>query len=174
MKGNLILSVIVIIFSLFFLYHSVNLPSSSTAIPGPGAWPTMLLIMMVILGLSLLVSTIRTARKGEVVSKEIQAEAGDEAAEEDFVPKVVFPYRYLVLLGIAVIYLFLVSGIGFLLATPLMLAGAAFLLGMRKVWSLVTTSVMGSAAVIVIFIVILNIPLPRGLGVFRELSYLIY
>lgn len=71
-------------------------------------------------------------------------------------------------------YVALLSIIGYLISTPLFVFASAKLMGYKKNLSLLIFTLVLSAVLIVVFGKIFFIPLPRGIGIFRELSYYIY
>lgn len=180
--SNIFLSVFTIIFSLFFLIESFNLPASRSAgTLGPAAWPTVLLSLMLIFGICLLINSIISFLKDKKAQESGFTEANGELIKsetiiesEEMEGEIVFPYRYLFIFGTIFVYLILLSFIGFVLSTPLLIIAIAMFLGMRKIPQILSTSIIGSAALVYVFILVLNIPLPRGVGFFRDLSILLY
>lgn len=207
MAGNYILSVTAILFALFFLFFSAQLPPAhSPGDIGPGGWPSTILVLMLVLGVVLLVKTLAGAHlsKGKghagagqgdgIVPREgtIQREGpghdenetqredgssgtvpGAEAkpAEEDEMGR---NDKHVLVAGLLVLYFLGVQYIGFVLATPVFVIVLARMLGMKK-WSiLVPASLLFSIFVIYLFPILLSIPLPRGVGIFREINLWIY
>lgn len=71
-------------------------------------------------------------------------------------------------------YLVLMNYIGFMISTPLFLFSSTKLMGYKKNLALILYTVTVSVILVVVFGKIFYVPLPRGIGIFREASYLIY
>ena len=71
-------------------------------------------------------------------------------------------------------YLLLMDIIGFALSTLLFLFGSARGLGYKKTVVLSLFSLLLTGILVVTFGKFFFVPLPRGIGIFRELSYFIY
>ncbi|MCX5838644.1 MAG: tripartite tricarboxylate transporter TctB family protein [Deltaproteobacteria bacterium] len=71
-------------------------------------------------------------------------------------------------------YLLLMDIIGFALSTLLFLFGSARGMGYKKTVVLSLFSLLLTVILVVTFGKLFFVPLPRGIGVFRELSYFIY
>lgn len=76
--------------------------------------------------------------------------------------------------GALVAYIALLNFLGYILSTLLFSVSAARLTGFRKVGALVLFAVMTTAVLFLLFAKLFFVPLPRGAGFLRELSYLIY
>ena len=71
-------------------------------------------------------------------------------------------------------YLLLMDVIGFALSTLLFLFGSTRGLGYKKTVVLSLFSLLLTVVLVVTFGKLFFVPLPRGIGIFRELSYFIY
>lgn len=71
-------------------------------------------------------------------------------------------------------YLLVLDVIGFVLATLAYLPLAAWFIGYRKALPLAIYTIAVTASLTLVFGVLFGVPLPRGVGELRELSYLIY
>ncbi|MET3506898.1 tripartite tricarboxylate transporter TctB family protein [Halalkalibacter oceani] len=169
--GNLVLSIATIIFSVFFFIYTLQIPASSSTSIGPEFWPRIVLISLAIMGIVLLIKSLRQMKRPSVVAENI-SEA--EKVEEEFEVEEVHKSRYLIIIVALFLYILSLSFIGFVPTTPFMLIGIALIIGMRKWYSMALTGVLGTACFIYLFANTLNIPLPRGVGIFRELSYFLY
>lgn len=182
MPANLVFSIITIIFSLFFLYHALQLPPSrSPASLGPAFWPTAVLIVMLIMGVLLLIRTLVEMRQSKsaahAVAEENPAAELEELGvnvpeEEEVKPSKEFRHRQWVMVALLMVYFLIMNHVGFLVSTILFLAASTWLLGLRRIIPLALTSVLSSFVIIYLFSTILSVPLPRGVGVFRTISQL--
>jgi hypothetical protein len=164
MSSQLIFPVISILFSLFFLILALLLPDSPTGI-GPGGWPSVILGLMLTLSVILLYKTIMS-QKQENNSKEVTAE------QEHPVPS--HSYRHWLVFGLSFLYFFLMQYIGFILATPIYIIVTARILGMQVWLKLIIIALLSSALITYLFAIMLMLPLPRGMGIFRTFSLLFY
>ncbi|SDH68696.1 Tripartite tricarboxylate transporter TctB family protein [Alteribacillus persepolensis] len=172
MKANISLAVIVIVFSGFFLIQAVRLPMGSVERIGPGAWPLVILCLMLILGVVLLIKELIKHKKHSGLQMDKTAEAQTE--ETPIEMEVVYPYKHWIVLAVAAGYVLVLPVIGFIVATPLLMLAAAFVLGLKHIGKLITLSLTSSLVFNYIFIVLLSVPLPRGAGIFRSLSIFVY
>ena len=76
--------------------------------------------------------------------------------------------------GIIVITLLLVQTMGFLVTIPVMIFGFMFQLGCRKPLTLILVSIIGAMVFTLVFGRIMEISLPRGMGIMRTISFYIY
>lgn len=164
MSNPFIFPILSTLFSLFFLIMALLLPKTPQGI-GPGGWPSVILGLMLILSLLLLIKTYRSHQQVGA-DQEVKEEQGEHVTSRS--------YRHWLVLGISVLYFFLMPYIGFVVATPLYLIAVARLLGMTGWLKIICLSIICSAFFIYLFAITLMLPLPRGLGLFRTLSLLLY
>ncbi|MFK4997112.1 tripartite tricarboxylate transporter TctB family protein [Bacillus sp. N9] len=74
-------------------------------------------------------------------------------------------------LAAIILYVVLLNFIGFIISTILFLYGISFLLGQKKQLNAILFTIVTTGVFIVLFSVLLEIPLPRGLGIFRNSAY---
>jgi putative tricarboxylic transport membrane protein len=77
-------------------------------------------------------------------------------------------------IAILAAYLLLMDVIGFTLSTLLFIFGWARTMGYKKMGMLSIFSLVLTVALVLSFGKGFFVPLPRGIGIFKELSYLIY
>lgn len=126
---------------------------------GPGFWPRMLMVLLMIHAAGLVLVALRGPAPGP-------APAG-EAGERGNWP--------LLLLGGALVlgYVVLSGYIGFLLSTALFLIAFLYAAGYRH-WSVLPTSLVGSLLLVLLFVRVVYVSLPTGVGVFDALTTVIY
>lgn len=129
-------------------------------------WPVILCSLLVVL---LAANAVRTAIK-------IRQAKGDEAVEstaegkKTFVPKSIIQNKLVIGVAAMLLYAFLLEKIGFLFSTPLFIYAYMSLLGQKKVLVKIITAVVAAIALYVLFNGLLQVPLPRGYWIFRNIS----
>lgn len=122
---------------------------------GPDFWPRWVLGGLVVLGLLLVGQGLERKRTG---------------ADVHLWKDTKNPRRLLTGIALLLGYLALINVLGFTLATLLFLVLLIYVLGGRHVTALAVAPVVVTAAILLIFGRILFVPLPRGIGVFRDIS----
>ena len=84
------------------------------------------------------------------------------------------PPKVVAVAGAIVAYMGLMSIIGFILSTLTFVFVNPVIMGYRKYRILVIFSVIVTAVLVVLFGKLLFVPLPRGFGILREISYYLY
>lgn len=171
MTGKVYLfSFAVIAFALVSLVPTLQLPSAdqvSTFI-GPRLWPLTLLIALSLLASVLLVSTwVAERKRGKArrdeahgaLSEERQSH-GDTGATSGTRWHLLERYRHWAVLAATVAYTVLMQFAGFLVATIVFTFGCTLLLGARGKVVIAATTVTASTLALVVFVYLLNIPLP--------------
>ncbi|WP_096437405.1 tripartite tricarboxylate transporter TctB family protein [Alteribacter populi] len=170
MKYNIIVSIGTIAFSAFFLIVSFGIEGrADNQVIGPTFWPIMILTMMVLLGVLLLVQSIRKNKNSEAQVKKDE-NVVDEILEETTGQTNIKNF-WLLTAGL-VFYIFSLTIVGFVLATAFIICYSAWLLGMEKIRYLILMPVASTLVLVFVFQTTLNIPLPSGVGVFRQISIL--
>jgi len=146
------------------LFFSLGLPGESLEgdVLGAAGFPILVIAIGFLLCLLLLVKQARTrhsdAEGGEKIL-DISTPAGKAVA----------------LSAIALaLYLGLMNVVGFIVATLIFTILSALVMGYRKYGKLALFAVISTVALFGLFGKVFYVPLPRGIGFFRELSYLLY
>ncbi|MDW0111151.1 tripartite tricarboxylate transporter TctB family protein [Sporosarcina aquimarina] len=174
MRANIIIGTLTILFSVFFLIVASGIPEARRAESvGPGEWPVIVLSFMLVMGSLLIITSIWKQKKG--IDLEL---ATDEFTNEDIQDfkknkNVVNGAQWYIVLLIAG-YILLLPIVGFLVVTPILFILLAWLLGLRKKILLIGFTIVSTGIFVVLFIYLLNIPFPRGIGIFRSMSFLVY
>lgn len=168
-----ILSVSTIIFAAFFLVLSLQIENRANSLIGPGTWPAALMAMMLVLGILLTINVFRK-KKEEAPAAVTDTIPGDEDVMAEYEDEMLYPKKFYYMLGLLVVYIVGLYFIGFILSTVILIAVAALLFGMKKWVNALVTAVVSTAGFIVLFPILLNLPFPRGIGIFRDISQLFY
>lgn len=169
MTADKSLAYITILFSAFFLIFSLQLPFGNLNNIEAGGWPSVILMLLLIMGVILLVKTIYQERQEKKVLTD-----GNNEKEQLGREAVNTSKKHLIIAAILLVYIFGIKYLGFSLATPIFIAVLAFTLGMKSWIKLLFISLISTACFTYLFAVVLGIPFPRGIGVFRDLSLLLY
>jgi len=159
--SDVIVCMVIIAASIFFYIYTLTFPVIlKYEKMGPGFWPKLVLIGIVVAASSLLVESIR--KRGNPVQKK-------EPTKEEKNTKLV------VLCAVVLaIFLYFMQIVGFVLSSFFATAILAFLLGEGKKRSAVIYSFVIVLVIYASFAKLMYVPLPRGISVFRELSYCLY
>ena len=138
---------------------------------GPDAWPRLILILMMVACSYEIVRVLFAGEKQElegvlesIIEETAEVENGEAGGEKT--------YSHLLVLGIVVtvIYVAVLTILGFFLSTALYLAIFMVLGRYRRTGVIIATSVLGSLAFVVLFMKIVYVSLPLGAGPFLTLS----
>lgn len=140
---------------------------ASSVDPGAGFWPLISLGIIIFFGLLNLVSIYSQIRtEGDSVSNDVQT----ETTKETDIDKTNNRKAYLSTIGLLLIYVSLLDTVGFVSLTPFFLILLAWNNGYRDVVKLLLFGPLVSVILQIAFRNFFNIALPRGIGIFREVS----
>jgi hypothetical protein len=154
--------------TLFFIYCyyyiSITAPVKTRAYEMDGAdWPKMLLILVII---ALVVNILNIIRKTPPAERNMNAIASINYAG-------VFKSKLFLGMALMLLYAFALPYAGFIPASIVMAALYMMLLGERRVLFALRNSIISVAALYVLFFFLLDIMLPRGVGVFRDFALIV-
>jgi hypothetical protein len=119
----------------------------------------MILVLMIVVSGSLLVSHALALRKGQRRPKgEMPEDWGTLGLA----------------MGSFMLYAVGIQFLGFLIATPMYMAVFMTVLGLRRWGLLVVGSIAVTLAFYLLFVQVMFVPLPKGVGLFRTISRLFY
>jgi uncharacterized protein YqhQ len=158
----------------FFLIYTLQIPEArSSSFIGPAGWPAIILTFMLIMGVLQIVKSVREA-------KVVRSNGEKDTNSDEDLPEVegkenekVKGSHWYVLAAIG-LYVLLLPILGFLVVTPILFLFLAWLFGMRKKTHLIITTLTSYILFIALFIYVLGIPFPRGIGIFRTISFWFY
>ena len=166
--SNLVLPIVTILFSLFFLYASLSIPETIRRIGlGPAVWPQAVLFIMLFLGSVLLVKEL-LVNKREKAKKALAGEAGQTDAHIKDGEK--NTYVNWCVAAVCCLYFYSMGWLGFVPATFLFVIAMAIILGMRRWGVILLVSCVFTLLIGFVFMRVLNTPLPRGIGIFQTLN----
>ncbi|MCM3244193.1 tripartite tricarboxylate transporter TctB family protein [Cytobacillus oceanisediminis] len=162
------LSIIMIVFSSFFLVMSLQVENRTGNIISAGTWPAALMILMLILSVILLMRALKVKNVENIKGDDI------DSADADNEEQLVHPRKFFLLFAVLATYIFILGYVGFIAATILGIFVMALLFGMKSYIRALLTGILATAGSIVLFPILLNLPFPRGTGIFYSLSLLFY
>jgi hypothetical protein len=146
---------------LLFLVQALFLPPSDNPadILGAGGFPVILGVLGLIVLAAVTVRVVRARTRVAIPMFDLGSVDGRSLALN-----VVLLFVYMMVQDV----------VGFVVSTLLYLLAAGWTIGYRKPLRLAIYAAAVTAALLVVFGVLFVVPLPRGSGQLRELSYLIY
>ena len=145
----------VVVLGTVMLVAAINLPQGSIRDPlGPSTMPGIVGGLMILGGLAL-------ALRRVVAWRTTDTYVPDEGSE-DVEGYPASPRRAFLVWGICLAYAVLLPAAGFLILTPLLIAGLLWTLQFRRVLPVVLVSVIGTAAIYGLFDILLLVRLPHG------------
>ena len=166
MIGELIFSAVIFLGSIYLFYDSTQLRQiENYKNVGAEFWPQKILILLIILmGYILIVKIMEFARERK------NAPSAMDRLTPEFING---SLRFLAALAIMVAYVYMLKLVGFIIASPLLVAGMILFISPERK-KLIPAGVAGITVVVyVVFVKLLMIPLPRGTGIFYNLSLLL-
>ena len=161
MTIELVFNALIALVVLFYLAQAIQLPTTDNPadVLGAGGFPTIIGIIALIGLVVITIQTIKENRKVDIPMLNLRTVDG----------RMVF-INVLVLAA----YVGLLDVLGFVLATLIYLVLAPLSMGYRKPLILAVFASVTTAVMVIVFGMVFYVPLPRGVELFRDLSYLIY
>lgn len=149
-KGNIIASVLVIAISIYVIVTCAGYPTAEaygTGVPGPGLWPMVVAICMLLAAVSLLISALRTKPEDDTPIN--MWTSGTK--------------RVYITMAILVVYVAVLGFLGFIISTLIMLF--IFIQWFAKKNPIITViiSAVCTFAIYGVFRFLLNVPVDFGL-----------
>lgn len=159
--GNIIAGIFILFLSIFFTY--ITFTFSHTNAYGyenfaNTFWPR------IILGLLIFMSLIKVFTGFTDYLKEPEQEKSDKPEK----------YYLFVILTLIIAYILVINFIGFIISTLLFLLASFYLLGMRKKLILMLVPLSITIFVTILFVGLLYIPFPKGVGFFETITLKLY
>ena len=155
--ANIIVSVVIIISSIFFFMETLSYPTKvGWEKMGAGFWPGLILIGMMIVAVVLIIQSILERKKGAAT------------------PTASVKSGFFIVVGGLVVYQLLIPILGFFPASFIAMVGFIFILGEKNKLLVFCSSIGLVGAIYLVFVKIMITPLPRGVSIFREFSYLLH
>jgi putative tricarboxylic transport membrane protein len=150
----------------YFLAPGVDVEAMTRGIAGPTTWPKVMLYCVAACAVLLFCLRLREVLGGGAGAlANLPGGVGGATHHER---------KALAGIALVVLYGLALPGIGFALSTTLFIAAWLLLGGVRKPAVIGLTSVVGTAALLYLFVKVSLLPLDRGKGVFEQATVAIY
>lgn len=143
-----------------FIAPGVDLDGIARGLAGPATWPKTMLFCAAVTALVIFLRSLYLSRAAMAAEGEVGPGYDDT--------KLAWGMALLVAYG------FGITQIGMAWATLAFIAGWLVLSGLRRPLPVVLVSVLGTAAILYVFVKISLMPLDRGRGVFEEATIVLY
>ena len=162
LKADVVISTITFFGALYLLLETRTFGSlDAYGKLGPDYWPKFVLVTIMALSLGVVVNTLKGVSKGTIeASKKIRFDKGT--------------LRFCLAFSLIAGYLILLPYVGFLVLTPIMMISFMILLGEKSKTILCTLPIVLTVGVVLLFTKVMYVPLPRGAGIFLDISHLLY
>ena len=162
LKADVVISVIVFVISVY-LYFEIKKVDSGDVYGelGPAYWPKFILVSLMVLSVGMAAISVAGVLKGTI------------AGVKPF-HFTVANARFLAATGLIASYLILLPYVGFLISTPLQMIAFMYLLGERQKFWIFSLPFALTLGIVLLFTKAMYVPLPRGVGIFLEISHLLY
>jgi hypothetical protein len=161
MRGEIIFNVVLFAVSLFLYYVAETFRQFAPYTKlGPDFWPKGILLGIIFLSGILLFKNIIPLIKHEIKKSSMKSEQE--------------PYRLFLVIVVSFAYAFGMGIFGFILSTIVFQIIFLYLLKAKRFLSIILVSLLNTAILYILFIQVLNMLLPPGVGIFRTISLLFY
>lgn len=159
---------ITLLLSLVMAYYAFGLPKPNVETPLPASfWPLLILVPLSLVLAARLIILLRSQRTDISEGMEQPANGSDQPEALDW-------KLFLFGLSAALLYIINVKYVGFIVATPIVMVIYLWGMGYRKPVALAIIPITVMVVLLLLFVKVTFIPLPRGYGIFREFSLLFY
>ncbi|MBW2154380.1 MAG: tripartite tricarboxylate transporter TctB family protein [Deltaproteobacteria bacterium] len=171
--GEKIITGLLCFFSVICYGIAMTIPPPFVQTPvGAAFWPK--LILGIVFGASAIHLVKLFFRKADVETQLVEESEKARKREEEETGEREVPSLFFFGTLLSLIYITCLKWIGFTVATPIFTAAFLYGTGYRNKLMLVLVSICTAGIFLFLFVKLTFIPLPRGYGIFRSISYLVY
>ena len=134
---------------LIFFTLTFQFPETTIAL-SPTVFPRFVSVCLFILSLILLLQGIKKQVTESEQSNNIQFNKA-------------FVFRFILMVTVAIFYLLIINKTGYLVATPIFIAGSMLIFNEKKLYRIILVSVVTTFILYFVFRIIFRVPLPRFL-----------
>jgi putative tricarboxylic transport membrane protein len=155
-KGEFIIPIIILILSFFLYEDTYTFKFTTYQKASPQMWPRLILTLLILTSLGL-------------IAKLLLSKPPQNTEEKNQIPKTGWG---IMLAGILILflYIFLMEYLGYIISTLLFTFCAMVMLGNRNKLQLFSVPVVITAFIFLLFTYAMYVPLPKGVGIFRDFS----
>ena len=159
MIGQIISSLFIFVSSCYLYYMAIQMREfRAYKEVGPDFWPKIVLICLILFSAYLTISNVNKWRKSK-----------DERAPEDDTR-----WEKALIAGVLIFgYIILLKPVGFLVLTPFFIITLMLLIKRERKKAIPVTVIVIMVLIYIIFGKLLYVPLPKGFGIFHDLSILL-
>ena len=163
----------VCLFSAIFFGIATTIPPPFVQTPLDSAfWPKLILTVLFFASAIQLIKLVRRPKEVEEnltrETEEFRKKEEESTGEREELSLLIFGVIF------CFIYIYSLRWIGFTVATPAFMVVFIYVTGYKNKYMMVVVSLCTVAFFLFLFVRLTFIPLPRGYGIFRSISYLIY
>jgi putative tricarboxylic transport membrane protein len=159
--------VVVLAVGIFLYYQADNFEFEQVSGRiGPGAWPQLILALMLVTAVWGIVSSAIQAGKAAPAQ-----DAAAEEAENLARPPELYPHRVWIAVAATLVYLLALPLLGFFLATVIYSFGLMYLGHFRRPVPITVLSLAIAACFMFVFMRVVYVALPLGVAPFNQVSY---
>lgn len=162
-KSNIVIGIILLFLSAFYYLSTRGFPSPTvTENLGAGFFPKLLSILLAFFALILILTSL--FYRSEAGQEERAAISGGERLEEDSYSAEGISYKFLLgTIVFSILYVIFLPIIGYLIITPVYIIAIIRFLGKKKWFHNITVSILLTAALYLLFAMMLGVALPPGI-----------
>lgn len=171
--GERLLTGFLIIFSAVFFGLTMQIIPPRVETPLVGSfWPGMALSVLFVCSMIEFIRQLRQTKE-ERAAKGVEEDRKKRMLQEAMGEA---DNRNLLIFGgfITFFYIIVVDYVGFLITTPVFMGIYLYVTGYRHKVMMIVAPILTIAVFLLLFVVATYIPLPRGIGIFKDISVLIY
>jgi len=145
--GEIVLGAIFMLLSIFFFAMTFRFPELTIAL-SPKVFPRFVTVCLFLLSSLLLAQGIRKQVTGQMEKRNVQVDRA-------------YLYRFILFTVVAFLYTRIIRYTGYLVATPIFIAGAMLIFAEKKWYRIVLVSTITTTILYSVFRMIFRVPLPR-------------
>lgn len=146
-KGNIIASILCIIFGAYIIITAMSYPPAKNGVPGPGMFPIIIASMLILSSVSLIITSFKIKKESD---KELNMLSNDSK-------------RVYIVMAMLVGYFIVLKFIGFILCTIVLLFALIKWFSKKNIIICLVISIVITLVVYLVFNRVLNVPLDFGL-----------
>ena len=165
-KADIVFGIIFAVLSIIFYIGTLSFPKFSIGI-NPKVYPLIIIISTFALSVTLMVQGILKLKKEKLpratTKTSTEKSSSERSSTEVTLPRGKTALKLIVLAIVMLAYAIGFEPLGYIIATPLLMAFTMYLFGERKPLRIIAVSVLVSVTLYWIFRTVFRVPLPRSI-----------